>query len=77
MRIGSSLRIITFLVAVATLAFGQGGNGTITGTITDPAGAVVAAASVDAKNAETGVVYSGVSTNAGLYSIPNLPVGTY
>jgi len=72
-----SLRLIGFLVVVASVAFGQGGNGTITGTISDPAGAVVASAAVDATNAETGVVYTGVSTNAGVYTIPNLPVGTY
>src|ERR1700685_3673687 len=58
-------------------AFGQVGNGTITGTITDPAGAVVAGAAVEAKNTETGVVYRGVSTNSGDYAIADLPVGTY
>jgi hypothetical protein len=59
------------------LAFGQGGNGTITGTITDPSGLVIAGAMVEARNAETGVAYSGASTAAGNYAIPNLPVGTY
>ncbi len=62
---------------LASLAFGQVGNGTITGTVTDPAGAVVAGAAVEAKNTATGVVYSAVSTNTGNYAIPNLPVGTY
>ena len=71
------LRNVLFPVVVASLAFGQVGNGTITGTITDPGGAVVAGATVHAKNAETGVVYSGVSTNTGNYTIPGLPVGTY
>jgi hypothetical protein len=71
------LKFIGFFVISAALAFGQGGNGTITGTITDPAGAVVAGATVDATNSETGVVYSAVSTNAGVYTVPNLPVGTY
>ncbi|HEY6342569.1 MAG TPA: TonB-dependent receptor [Bryobacteraceae bacterium] len=61
----------------AALAFGQGGNGTITGTITDPAGAVIAGATVQAKNAETGVIYTGASSTAGDYTISNLPVGTY
>jgi hypothetical protein len=72
---GSFLLILGLLRA--PLAFGQGGTGTITGTITDPAGAVVANAGIEAKNAETGVVYSGASTAAGNYAIPNLPVGTY
>ncbi len=58
-------------------AFAQVGNGTITGSVTDATGAVVAGASVEAKNAETGVIYRGVSTNAGGYTIADLPIGSY
>ena len=65
------------LLFTALLAFGQVGNGTITGVVTDPAGAVVAGAAVEAKNADTGVVFSGASSNAGNYTISDLPVGTY
>ncbi|HEY4363504.1 MAG TPA: carboxypeptidase-like regulatory domain-containing protein [Bryobacteraceae bacterium] len=72
-----SLQLFVFLLIVASLALGQVGNGTITGTITDPAGAVVAGAAVEAKNTATGVVYKAVSTNTGNYSIPDLPVGTF
>jgi hypothetical protein len=68
--------LASLLVAVG-LAFGQGGNGTITGTVTDPAGAVVPGATVQAKNTQTGVVYSGASSAAGVYTISDLPVGTY
>jgi hypothetical protein len=73
---GSFLAALFFLT-FAPLAFGQGGTGTITGTITDPTGLAVAAANVQAANVETGVVYTGASTAAGNYSIANLPVGTY
>jgi hypothetical protein len=31
-------QLVVFLLVVASLAFGQVGNGTITGTVTDPAG---------------------------------------
>src|SRR5580658_6120207 len=65
------------LVLFAPLAFGQGGSGTITGTVTDPTGLAIAGANVQARNTETGAVYSGASTAAGNYTIPNLPVGTY
>ena len=75
--LASPIQLFAFLVVVASLAFGQGGNGSITGTITDPAGAVVAAATVEARNTETGVVRSVASTNAGDYTISDLPVGTY
>ena len=62
---------------VSALVFGQAGRGTITGTVTDPAGAVVAGASIEVKNAETGVVVPAVSTNTGVYTAPNLPPGPY
>lgn len=68
---------IGFLCIVAPLAFGQGGLGTITGTISDPAGLAVPGATVEATNPGTGVVYSGASTNAGNFTVANLPVGTY
>lgn len=71
------LACLVCLLLAAPFLFGQGGTGTITGTITDPTGASVPGATVQAKNVETGVVYSGATTAAGNYTIPNLPVGTY
>ena len=69
--------IVLCLLPLAPLAFGQGGTGTITGTVTDPTGLAVAGANVQARNTETGVIYSGASTASGNYTVPNLPVGTY
>ncbi len=77
MRIGSSLHLAAFVLVFASLAFGQVGNSTITGIVTDPAGAVVAGAAVEAKNTATGVVFPAVTTNAGNYTITDLPTGTY
>lgn len=74
------LRIQTLLSLVALLAlaaWAQANRGTITGIVTDPSGAVVAGAQVTATQVETGVNYSTVSTEAGAYSIVNLPTGTY
>src|SRR6516225_4913527 len=62
---------------IAVSAFGQAGVGTITGTINDPAGAVVAAATLVAKNIETGIQYQGASTATGKYTIMQLPPGPY
>ncbi len=59
------------------MAFGQGVNATITGTVTDPSGSVVAAASIEATNVETGAHYTAATTSAGNYAIPALPVGSY
>src|SRR3974377_263001 len=74
MRTGVCLILVCLLVFAALPVFGSVGNGTITVTVIDPAGAVVAGAGVSAKNAETGVTYPAVSTSTGNYTIPDLPV---
>ena len=61
----------------AALAFPQAGTGTITGTVVDPAGAVVAGAQVEVKDTDTGVLYPTVTTNTGAYTTINLPPGGY
>jgi hypothetical protein len=63
------------LVAVAALA--QSGQGRITGTISDPAGAVIPGATVEAKNSQTGALYETASTSTGNYTISSLPPGVY
>src|SRR5947209_1675902 len=77
------LRDIMALVAV-TLALvwcipsvGQVIKGSISGTVTDPQGAVVANAAVKAKNVDTGITYPTTSDNAGNFRLNLLPVGTY
>ena len=64
-----------FVLANA-IAVGQSANGTITGTISDPGGAVVAGAMIEGKNADTGVVYRGGSSNTGNFVLA-VPSGTY
>ncbi|HLI85168.1 MAG TPA: carboxypeptidase regulatory-like domain-containing protein [Bryobacteraceae bacterium] len=65
------------LLCVAGSAFAQSDRGTITGTVSDPAGAVVSGAKIDAKNTQTGTVYNTVSTPTGNYTVSQLPAGTY
>jgi len=55
----------------------QSDRGSITGVVTDPGGAVIASAVVDAKNAETGALYHAATTATGNYAIPELPPGSY
>ena len=66
-----------FFSLLASAAFAQSDRGTITGTIADPAGAVVAGAAIEAKNIATGVTYQAASTPTGNYTIAQLPAGTY
>src|SRR6185312_2974637 len=65
-----------FFLTFTYAAFGQTG-GTITGLISDPAGAVVANAPVEAKNTATGVVVSAASSATGNYVFGAVPAGTY
>ena len=66
------------LVLVALLpATAQSDRGTVTGTVSDPVGAVVPNAPVSLKNVATGATYDTVTTATGNYTIPSLPVGRY
>jgi hypothetical protein len=71
------LRAAVCLFAAAFAAFAQSDRSTMTGTVTDPAGAVVPNVTVQAKNLDTGVVYPTLSTSTGNYTIAELPVGNY
>ena len=62
---------------LAVAAFAQTDRGTITGTVSDPAGAVVPNAPIEAKNVATDAVYAGATSATGNYTIAQLPAGTY
>ena len=70
-------KFAALLALCAASALAQSSGGTITGTVTDQAGAVVAAAMIEAKNADTGAVFPVGSTATGNYVISSLPVGAY
>lgn len=55
----------------------QVNRATITGTVTDPSGAVIAGVEVSAANAETNILTTAVSNENGIYVMPNLPPGIY
>src|SRR4249920_1634034 len=52
-------------------------SGDLTGTVTDPSGAVVPNAQVTAKNAATGATRTTTSNASGAYRFALLPPGTY
>ncbi|HXW91432.1 MAG TPA: carboxypeptidase-like regulatory domain-containing protein [Terriglobales bacterium] len=67
-----------FLVLVAAIAgFAQAGRGTISGTVNDPAGAVVPGVQVTLVNRATGVTQHTVTSAAGLYTFISLNPGVY
>lgn len=58
-------------------AWAQTGLATITGTISDPSGAVVAGAPVEVRNVATGQVFVAATTETGNFTVSQLPVGDY
>jgi carboxypeptidase family protein len=69
---------VCFLIFFAeTAAFAQAGRGSISGTITDPSGAVILGAQVVLLNPATGATQHTVTTAAGLYSFISLNPGVY
>ena len=75
-------KLSTPLVCLGLLAancFGQTSamNGEISGTVTDPSGAAVAGATVNATNTVTGFKQSVKTADTGLYRLTLLPLGTY
>ena len=85
MKIGNPRSIIfqcilcplLFVLLMGTAAFAQAGRGGISGTITDPSGAVVPRAKVTVHDPATGAAQQTVSSAAGLYSFVSLSPGTY
>ena len=70
-------RLSVFFAVLAASLYSQGGRGTITGTVSDPTGAVVASVPIQAKNLENGAVYDATTSSTGNYTFSQLPVGTY
>jgi len=68
---------LTIGVLSVSAALAQSDRGTITGTISDATGAIIANASIQAKNVATTQVYPGASTATGKFTIGNLPPGDY
>jgi hypothetical protein len=74
---GSVIRLLFMLLMTLALAFAQNDRGTITGTITDPTGAVIPGAALHARDVDTGAEYDTVTTATGNYSLVDLLAGTY
>jgi hypothetical protein len=77
-RLISSLVVLPCLILLAVGALrAQSIYGTITGTVYDPSGAVVANATVILKNAASGDVRRSATNSDGYYSFSSVPTGSY
>lgn len=72
-----ALALLLTMLSVGVLAVAQMDKATITGTISDPSGALITGAKIVVTNTLTGVTYGSVSNGVGFYSVQNVPVGSY
>jgi len=69
--------LVTVLVLTATGLWAQGDRGLITGSVKDATGAIVPGARVTAIHLSTNTSFKAVTTAAGDFTVPDLPVGNY
>jgi hypothetical protein len=68
---------LTLCLLGGVSVFAQTDRGIITGTITDPANAVIQGAKITVKSTETAATYETITTSTGNYTLPSLPAGSY
>ncbi len=80
LTIGTRILVVAavgILGAIAALAQAQVSTADLVGTVTDPNGAVVAGASVTARNAATGITRTSTADDNGSFQLLGLPPGEY
>ena len=81
MRTHTKLLTFAALLACAFIfqasAFAQTSRGTVSGTVTDPNGALIAGASIALTNTQTGVTRTSTSNEEGIYRFEAVDPGTY
>jgi hypothetical protein len=73
----SFLTVCVVILSLSLAAWGQELAATLTGTVTDASGAVVAGATVVVHSEDKGTDIRSLSTNTGNFNITNLPAGRY
>jgi hypothetical protein len=76
MKTKLQLALVLFLLIAAPVQ-AQADGATLSGTVTDPAGSVVANAKLTIKNVATGQSVDAQTDSAGKYTVPNLTAGDY
>ena len=69
--------LVAAVLAIPLAMFSQEFRGTISGSVTDPTGAVIASAKVIVTEVQTGTKVDTVSDSAGQYTAPFLAPGDY
>ena len=71
--------VLSFAIALClgTVALAQTITGSVTGTVTDPSGAVIKGAKVTVTNVDTGISVSDITNAVGIYNLRFLQIGKY
>jgi len=81
MSLKTNLTMVIVLMIIMSagvqFAYSQVETGQITGTVTDPSGAIIPNAKITAKSTTTGSERQTTSSSSGTYTIPNLQPGRY
>jgi outer membrane receptor protein involved in Fe transport len=73
----SNIRNVVFSLLLGSVCWGQITTGSLSGTVTDPGGAVIVGATVKVRNQGTGVEATLITNNAGVYKAAFLIPGAY
>lgn len=73
----AALITVILLLMLGASAFAQGSQGTVSGLVIDPSGAVLPDSAITATNTATGETFKTTSNASGLFVFPLLPVGPY
>ena len=76
-QLTAMLMALVVLMAAPAMLVGQTFRGGINGTVTDPTGAVVAGAAVEAAEVSTSATHKTITSSAGEFTFQDLPLGTY
>src|SRR5207245_2470874 len=72
-----SVLLAILALVLAAPAFAQRSTGSIRGVVKDATQAVLPGATVTVTNEDTGLLRTTTTNAAGVYSVPDLPVGRY
>jgi hypothetical protein len=72
-----SLMALSLFLGAITSTQAQTSQATIAGVVSDSLGAALPRSTITVSNLSTGIVTKVVANEAGLYSVPNLPIGEY
>ena len=76
-RLGTGFFAVFLIILLSVPISGQTSRGTVTGTVSDPTGAVVPGATVELTNVATGIARTTTTNNVGIYRFDAVDLGAH